>query len=69
MIPMKVSRSNGLRMALQTEFDGILSTPRGAILGQLDVELHPREHRLQEHADRQVVVDDEDSPSGTVELM
>src|SRR6266498_3106655 len=39
-----------------------------AILGQLDVEFHPPQNRLQKDADRQVIVDDEDSLSRSVEF-
>src|SRR6266550_4338263 len=38
------------------------------ILGQLDVELHPPEHRLQENADGQVIVDDEYFAARAVDL-
>jgi len=40
-----------------------------AVFGELDVELHPLEHGLQENANRKVVIDDEDSSTGSVELL
>jgi hypothetical protein len=46
----------------------LLQTSR-AILGELDIELHPSEHCLQKDANRQIIVDDEDFPSGAVELV
>src|SRR5687767_9766040 len=39
-----------------------------SILGQVDIELHPLEHGLQEDANGQVVVDDEDPASSSVDL-
>jgi hypothetical protein len=39
-----------------------------AILGQVDIELHALEDGLKKNADRQIVVDDEDSAAGSVDL-
>jgi len=43
--------------------------PGGAILGERDLEFHPLQYRLQQHANRKVVVNDQDSASGSVELV
>src|SRR5712691_8200188 len=40
----------------------------GAVLGQLDVELHPLQNGLQQNADGQVIIDDEDMTPRAVEF-
>ena len=56
----KVPALRGKTVALQ------FFESRRAIFGQLHLEVHAAKHRLQQHANRQVIVDDEDMLPGTI---